>query len=122
MNWKLCKVYDLPCHGEVKTKMRYKNNSKFIINIVMSGNGNVDGKRGEKERKNIFALEGKGKNNSSRCVSLVFYSAKKRPKIPIFTTLINNENLRIFEGKKSRRGTSNFRRIITPQKCSTVVV
>ena len=85
MNWKLCKVYDLPCHGEVKTKLRYKNNSRvLIINIVMSGNGNVDGKR-ERERKNIFALEGKGKNNSSRCVSLIFYSAKKRPKIPILS-------------------------------------
>lgn len=46
VNWKLCKVYDLPCHGEVKTKLRYKNNSRvLIINIVMSGNGNVDGKR-----------------------------------------------------------------------------
>ena len=44
-------MYDLPCHGEVKTKMRYKNNSKvFIINIVMSGYGNVDGKR-ERERE-----------------------------------------------------------------------
>ena len=85
-------MYDLPCHGEVKTKMRYKNNSKvFIINIVMSGYGNVDGKRErererEKERTNIFALEGKGKKNSSRCVSLIFYSAKKRPKIHIFST------------------------------------
>lgn len=108
MNWKLCKVYDLPCHGEVKTKLRYKNNSRvLIINIVRLAMGTLMAREREKERKNIFALEGKGKNNSSRCVSLIFYSAKKRPKIPIFSTLINNENLRIF---------------ITPQKCSTIVV
>ena len=28
-----------------------------------------------------------------------FYSVKKRPKIPIFSTFINNEILRNFEGK-----------------------
>ena len=36
------------------------------------------------------------KNIARQCI---FYSAKKRPKIPIFSTLINNENLRNFEGK-----------------------
>ena len=35
---------------------------------------------------------------------------------------INNEILRNFDGKKSRLGTWNFRRIIIPQKSSTVAV
>ena len=44
-----------------------------------------------------------------------FYSVKNRPKIPIFSTFINNEILRNFEGKKSPFGTENFRRSIIPQ-------
>ena len=38
-----------------------------------------------------------------------FVLSEKSPKIPIFSTFINNENLQNFEEKKSWLGTWNFR-------------
>ena len=40
-----------------------------------------------------------GKNIARKCI---FHSVKNRPKIPIFSTFINNEILRNFEGKNHR--------------------
>ena len=40
-----------------------------------------------------------GKNSARKCI---FHSVKNRPKIPIFSTFINNEILRNFEGKNHR--------------------
>lgn len=62
-NWELCKVHDLPCHDKVKKLWDTRT-----INNAMSGCRNVTSKR-ERERKNIFALKGKGRSNSNRCVS-----------------------------------------------------